>query len=198
MNNIIKSEMVTKERLKSWQIPIAFLWGLAEASLFFIVPDVWLTIISRHKLDKTKYLAIGFAILGALVGGTIIYCLARLHPRQILELIAQVPGINLILVHKVQTQVENRGLLALLLGPIQGIPYKIFAAQWGINHGILFLFWIISIPARGVRFVITAVLTRLIWIYGEKLFKFWNKVDLVLLILFWVLFYLFYFYHFGW
>ncbi len=198
MNNIIKNKNVAKERFRVCQIPVAFLWGLAESSLFFIVPDVWLTIISRHKLDKTKYQSIGFAILGALVGGTLIYWLGWLYPRQILDLIAQIPGINWLLVRKVQFQVDNRGLLALMLGPLQGIPYKIFAAQWGINHGNLIWFWIISIPARGIRFAATAVLTRFIWIYGERRIKYWNKIDLLLLISFWVFFYLYYFHHFGW
>ena len=59
------------------ELCVAFFWGLAEATLFFIVPDVWLTSISRHRLDKVKYQAIGFTILGALIGGTIIYWLAR-------------------------------------------------------------------------------------------------------------------------
>lgn len=190
MKNTIKS--------KAWQITIAFLWGLAESSLFFIVPDVWITIISRHKMDKTKYRAIGFAILGAIVGGTIIYWLAQLYPSRMLALLSQIPGISRVLVQKVQAQMETGGLLAMMLGPLQGIPYKIYAAQWGISHGNLVWFWVISIPARGVRFIITAALTRLVWIFGETRIKYWNKFDLILLISFWVLFYLYYFHHFGW
>lgn len=197
MKNLIKSELVIDKSSKI-QCFIAFLWGLAEASLFFIVPDVWLTIISRRKLDRAKYEAIGFAILGALVGGTAIYWLARLDPDRMLGLIAEVPGINRVMVDKVRVQVGTSGLPALLLGPLQGIPYKIYAAQWGITNGSLIWFWLISIPARGIRFVITSVLTRLIWIFGQKKIKFWNQCDLALLLSFWVLFYLCYFSFFGW
>lgn len=197
MKNIIKSELVIDKSPKIQRF-IAFLWGLAEASLFFIVPDVWLTIISRRKLDRAKYEAIGFAILGALVGGTIIYWLARSDPDRMLGLIAEVPGINRVMVDKVRVQVETGGLPALLLGPLQGIPFKIYAAQWGITNGNLIWFWLISIPARGIRFVIASVLTRLIWIFGQKKIKFWNKYDLVLLLSFWVLFYLWYLSFFGW
>lgn len=198
MSNIIENENVIKERFQAWQVPIAFLWGLAEASFFFIVPDVWLTIISRHKLDKMKYRSIGFAILGALVGGTLIYWLARFYPRLVTDLLAQVPGINSILVRKVQVQVKNKGLLALIFGPLQGIPYKIYAAQWGIDYGNLAWFWLASVPARGIRFLVTAVLTRFIWICAAKWVKFWNKIDLYLLVSFWISFYLWYFRRFGW
>ena len=31
---------------------IAFAWGFAEATVFFIVPDVWLTIIFRKRNDN--------------------------------------------------------------------------------------------------------------------------------------------------
>lgn len=197
MKNTTESEIGIDKSSKIQRF-IAFLWGLAEASLFFIVPDVWLTIISRRKLDRARYEAIGCAILGALVGGTVIYWLARLAPDRMLGLIAEVPGINRVMVDKVRVQVETSGLPALLLGPIQGIPYKIYAAQWGIINGSLIWFWLISIPARGIRFVIAAVLTRLIWICGQKKIKLWNQCDLVLLLLFWLSFYLWYFSFFGW
>ena len=197
MKNITESELVIDKSAKMQRF-IAFLWGLAEASLFFIVPDLWLTIISRRKLDRARYEAIGYTILGALIGGTVIYWLARLAPDRMLGLIAEVPGINRVIVDKVRVQIGTNGLWALLLGPLQGIPYKIYAAQWGITNGSLIWFWLISIPARGIRFVISVVLTRLIWICGQKKIKFWNQCDLVLLLSFWVLFYLWYFSFFGW
>lgn len=175
MKNIIKSELAINKSSQIRSI-IAFLWGLAEASLFFIVPDVWLTIISRRKLDRAGYAAIGFAILGALVGGTVIYWLARWDPERILRLIVEVPGINRVMVDKVRVQVGTSGLPALLLGPLQGIPYKIYAAQWGIINGSLIWFWLISIPARGIRFVIAAVLTRLIWILAKGRSNFGTSV----------------------
>ena len=43
----------------------AGLWGLAEATLFFIVPDVWLNLAGRRRLEA--------GLLGALIGGALIY-----------------------------------------------------------------------------------------------------------------------------
>ena len=104
MKNITESELVIDKSAKMQRF-IAFLWGLAEASLFFIVPDLWLTIISRRKLDRARYEAIGYTILGALIGGTVIYWLARLAPDRMLGLIAEVPGINRVIVDKVRVQI---------------------------------------------------------------------------------------------
>jgi hypothetical protein len=31
---------------------IALIWGFAEATLFFVVPDVWLTLAGRDKFHR--------------------------------------------------------------------------------------------------------------------------------------------------
>jgi len=31
---------------------IALIWGFAEATLFFVVPDLWLTLAGRDKLHR--------------------------------------------------------------------------------------------------------------------------------------------------
>jgi membrane protein YqaA with SNARE-associated domain len=177
---------------------LSFLWGLAEASCFFIVPDVCITNLARRQMDRQVYLAIAWAIWGALLGGTVVYWLACHNPEGSLNWLVRVPGIDWSLVRKVQSQMVADGLGALLLGPLQGIPYKIFAAQWGIARGNLVWFWLVSIPARGIRFVVSAVLVRLVCICGEKRIKLWHQIDWVVLLVFWVLFYFWYFWHFGW
>jgi hypothetical protein len=54
---------------------IAALWGLAEATLFFIVPDVWLTLITVWSPRKAL-IACLFALLGALAGGALMPSIA--------------------------------------------------------------------------------------------------------------------------
>jgi len=46
----------------------AFLWGLAEATCFFIVPDVLLSFIALRRL-RTALLCCGLALAGALLAG---------------------------------------------------------------------------------------------------------------------------------
>ncbi len=51
---------------------VAGLWGLAEATLSFIVPDVWLSLASRRCL-KTGLQACLWALASALAGGVLVY-----------------------------------------------------------------------------------------------------------------------------
>jgi hypothetical protein len=51
---------------------VAGLWGLAEATLFFIVPDVWLSLAGRQQL-KSGLQACLWALAGPLAGGALVY-----------------------------------------------------------------------------------------------------------------------------
>ena len=51
---------------------IALIWGFAEATLFFIVPDVWLTLAGRDKLHRGLIVCL-YSLAGALTGGTLMY-----------------------------------------------------------------------------------------------------------------------------
>ena len=84
-----------------------------------------------------------------------------------------------------------------MLGPLKGIPYKIYAAEWGARGGSFFMFMLISIPARYVRFFLSAVGARAITRLIEPLTHHRAPVELFLLTIFWIVFYAFYFSRFG-
>lgn len=52
---------------------IAALWGIAEATVFFIVPDVWISFVAARRDWKAGVLAACLACTGALIGGAIMY-----------------------------------------------------------------------------------------------------------------------------
>src|SRR5262245_21751474 len=114
----------------------AFLWGLAEATFFFIVPDVLLTAIGCRSI-RAGFHATGFAILGALLGGLIMYAAGNAAPERSRSFLTRVPAIHSQLVERVQLQLSEHGLGAVLLGPAAGIPFKIYAVEWGARHGNL-------------------------------------------------------------
>ena len=58
---------------------VAFLWGWSEATLFFIVPDILLTLLALRSL-RTALVACVWASVGAIVGGAMTYDYANLHP----------------------------------------------------------------------------------------------------------------------
>ena len=174
----------------------ALMWGLAEATLFFIVPDVILTVIACRSLRAAGKATL-LAILGALCGGMIMYVAAGASPEALRSTLLHIPGISSPLVERVQAQLSERGLLAVLIGPTEGVPYKIYAVEWGASHGEWQPFLLISIPARGIRFLLGVLLAGGI----ARLIAPWTKrranVELAILVAFWLGFYTFYFRHFG-
>ncbi len=130
----------------------AGLWGLAEATLFFIVPDVWLSLTGRRRL-KTGLLACLWALVGALAGGALVYVWGVYDRPGALAVIEKMPAISPAMVERVAAQLADHGVLAIFIGPLTGTPYKLYAAQAADAHIGWAVFMLISIPARGIRFV---------------------------------------------
>ena len=170
---------------------VAWMWGFAEATLFFIVPDVWLTIAGRHSL-KTGMVAAGWALVDALVGGVVMFSWGHYHQSSVLQVLEFVPAVNHVMIGQVAQELRAQGVSALLFGPLQGIPYKLYAAQAHTSGIEMFLFLLVSIPARLLRFVLSVVVS-----YGvlKGLSALGIRLNaLYVLIGFWSCFYLFYFY----
>jgi membrane protein YqaA with SNARE-associated domain len=169
---------------------IAALWGLAEATLFFIVPDVWLTAIAVW-IPRKAWMACLFALLGALAGGALMYGWGYTAPSTALMTLERIPGIHRDMLHKVAAEFREYGLLAPFWGPIQGVPYKIYAVQapaLGIGFGA---FLLVSIPARLLRF---ALLTLLVGLLCRTLLARWTpRRQIILLGSIWGVFYTWYF-----
>jgi membrane protein YqaA with SNARE-associated domain len=167
----------------------AFLWGLAEATLFFIVPDVGLSIMSLNGIE-VGLIACLYALAGALVGGTIMYYWGQADSERVTRILTSIPAIRIKDIEKVRSDLEKSGITAILFGPILGIPYKIYAANAHLRTSYLH-FLLISIPARIVRFVLVAVVTPLI------IHRFFPHISYLLQVLaifiFWFFLYLLYF-----
>jgi hypothetical protein len=78
---------------------IAILWGFAEATLFFIVPDVWLTAIAVW-IPRKAWMACLFALLGALAGGALMYSWGYMAPSTALTALERIPGIHQSRLHR--------------------------------------------------------------------------------------------------
>lgn len=135
---------------------IAFLWGLAEATLFFIVPDVYLGFVALLHWRK-GLLATLVSVAGAMIGGAIVYTLAAANGAAINQLLVWIPLIGPEMVHTVAEQMQGSGLIAMVSGPLQTIPYKIYAAQAGQQHLPFIPFLLVTIPARLERFLPVAL-----------------------------------------
>ncbi len=87
--------------------PAALIWGFAEATLFFIVPDVWLSFAGREKLSK-GIRACFFALAGALIGGTLMYAWGHLHAESAFQSLEKIPGINQPVIDQAGAELEQR------------------------------------------------------------------------------------------
>jgi membrane protein YqaA with SNARE-associated domain len=134
---------------------VAFIWGFAEATLFFVIPDVGLSIIALGGREA-GLIATGYAVLGALLGGMLMYFFGRADLDRVVAILHRIPLITPEEIENVQANLERSGIGAMFLGPFVGIPYKIYAT-FAHRIGTLPIFLLVSIPARGIRFVIVVL-----------------------------------------
>ena len=149
---------------------LALLWGFGEATFFFIVPDVLLTFVAA----RSGRLAVGtclWVLVGALAGGTLMYAWGERDESGALEALDAVPGISPGMLATVGAEIDAHGVAAPLLGPIRGVPYKIYAAQ-SASRGIgLGAFLLVSVPARLMRFLFMSVVT---WLFFRRVVPHWS------------------------
>jgi membrane protein YqaA with SNARE-associated domain len=129
---------------------IAFAWGLAEATLFFVIPDVYLCFVALFDWRRS-ILATAATVAGALLGGTIMFTLAMSHGPDMDQLIDRVPLISPKLIQTVSEEMHDKGLSAMVNGPKQGIPYKVYAVQAGQRMYPIVSFLFYTVLARLTR-----------------------------------------------
>jgi membrane protein YqaA with SNARE-associated domain len=169
---------------------LAFAWGLAEATVFFIVPDVLITRIALRDFRRA-WSVILWALAGALLGGVVLWFAAghgAVGP--LFRTFSYLPGINLDLIARTGHALLDEGPRAVVIGGLTGQPYKLFAAHAGAQQLALPVFLVASLIARLLRFVATAFLA---WLIGRALQRQPAAVVARLHLLAWAAFYLIYF-----
>lgn len=174
---------------------LAALWGFLEATIFFIVPDVLLTYLATQK-QRTVRPAIIAATLGALVGGSIMFLNGMHNHHGTTELLALLPATDKPMITQVNSLLIDHGYWGVFLGPLFGLPYKLFAIEAAALSFNPWIFLLISIPARCLRFVLITMLVRILInrCFQQRPQKQLNGIWLIS----WLLFYTAYFHHFGW
>lgn len=138
-----------------WRVA-AVLWGFAEATLFFIVPDVLITALALRELRRGLE-ATAFVLAGALGGGAVMWWWGASDLPSIRTVLDHVPAISIGLMDRVAADLHSVGLASLFVGPFVGVPYKLYAAHAAAAGIGLPVFLAASLPARALRFVLLAV-----------------------------------------
>ncbi len=131
---------------------------MAEAVLFFIIPDVFLTFVAVRSGTRRGLEATAWAVVGAVVGGLIAYGWGSLNAESASTAMATLPAVDREMIADVEAQVAEDGPAALVRGPLGGRPYKLYAAASGAAGASPIALALWTIPGRLWRMaLITAV-----------------------------------------
>jgi len=172
-----------------WDL-IAFVWGLAEATVFFIAPEVlvsWLALGNPLRALRAAF----FALIGGIIGITILYLWGGRDPFSAMALLSAVPGVGQAALESAEEALLNGwpaavagGVFSLAAGKAQAI----YAQSLGIG---LLPFLAVYALARAVRLLLAGCLTLCIGALLQCLLP--RRVVVALWMLAWGAFYLFVF-----
>jgi membrane protein YqaA with SNARE-associated domain len=137
-----------------WIIAAA-VWASGEATFFFIVPDVLLTLAAlRHGLRAGLKLAVAAALCASLAGlGMSLWGAHDIGPAR--HAMLKIPAIGPDLLTRAQRETGENWPLHLVFGAMTGVPYKLYAIEAGARRINVAIFFVMSFVARFIRFALT-------------------------------------------
>lgn len=132
---------------------IAFIWGFAEATFFFFIPDIYLTRIALFN-PRRAFRCCFITAFSACIGGALMYCWAFFYPLPAYHFLTYVPAIFPKLILQVNHQLLPKPFYSLFIAPLKGIPYKIYAVAFGTQKITFIKFIVTSYFARLFRFLL--------------------------------------------
>ena len=153
-------------RRLAWQIA-ALLWGFAEATLFFVAPDVLLSFIAVKRGLREELIACLCAAFGASLGGVAMYLWSAHDLASAQGAILAVPAVNDAMLETAWHEMTTKGWFAATFeGPLSATPFKAYAVLAPHAGAGLSLFALAAIAARLPRFLIVTfgagILARLL------------------------------------
>ena len=139
----------------------ALVWGFAEATFFFIVPDLLLTAAAvLFGLSRAFRLSVT-AALAAAAGGLLMALWGASDASTARAFLLSVPLVGEDLLLRVHGEMEGLWPAGLTLGAITGAPFKIYAVEAGAASVNPLLFALAGFAARLARFSLAIGLTAL-------------------------------------
>lgn len=152
--------MGIKRRPTLW-LAGAIVWGFAEATFFFVVPDLLLTaaviVFGLKRAFRLSLAAAG----AASTGGLVMWGWGVSHAGAAHAFLLSVPLIGGDLLARVHSEMTGFWPLRLTLGAITGAPFKIYAVEAGASAINPLVFALAGYIARLARFSLAIALTAL-------------------------------------
>ena len=178
--------------LDRFGIIASFVWGVSEAILFFVVPDVIVGAVALF-VPRDWWKAVTAAIAGALVGGVVLFSIVAATGDGARDIIDAVPGIPASMIEQVQEDLTEHGGSALVLAPLSGVPYKVYVTEMALRSWNLLSVVLWSIPARGLRIIPAGLGAVLVGLAARRWVRRWPGRAVAVYLLAWVVVYVFYF-----
>jgi membrane protein YqaA with SNARE-associated domain len=146
-----------------WAARVGLLWGFAEATLFFIVPDVLLGAVALFA-PRAAPRVLAYTLAGALAGGALTYGVAREMKSSRSEAVLDgVPTVTDSAIHRVEREMRDEGPRSIVYGPLRmGTPYKLYARAAAVEDESLSSFFLWSIPGRLERMLPVTLVAALV------------------------------------
>ena len=156
--------------------------SFAESSFFPIPPDIILipmALASKARALFYAFMCTLFSVLGGILGYAIGYFFYNSVGIYIVELYHLENSFNIF-----EDYYKEFGILIVLGAGITPFPYKFITIASGVFGLNIFLFIIVSIIGRGLRFYLIAIL---LYFFGEKIKLIIDKYFNILTIVFFIL-----------
>ena len=173
-----------------WAGIAATLWGFAESTLFFIVPDVLLSAIAIRNLRLALFASL-LATLGAMAGGTLMYSWSAADPGDAVQSVTRLPDVRPDMPERVREHLQDMGAVATVLGPLRTTPYKLYAVLAPANEVPYWQFLLVTPVARLPRFLLASVVAAVAaqylrpWLGARGLYALWFVAWLSIYLVLW-------------
>ncbi len=135
----------------------AFVRGFAEATLFFIVPDMLLSAIALKRGARAAVRASVLAACGAGVGGALMYLWSAHDAEGAFAAVLAVPAISETMAVQARAAMADNWFTATLAGPLSQTPFKLYAILAPEAGAGLGAFALAGAVARLPRFLIVSL-----------------------------------------
>jgi len=182
--------MESKPRHPALSSVFALFWGFLSSTFFFLTPEILLTGLAIHRVKSALWAAL-WALVGTLIGGSLLYFFATIKSQEALCLIAKIPGVDQIALNTAIDYLQIDKLAMPILAILSWTPAKIYFTASG---AISYTYWkmlLITLPPLAVRYF--AMVGLFSWIFEGTWHEEKRWIRFGVWGLFWFVFYLVYF-----
>jgi hypothetical protein len=165
-------------------------WGFAEGTLFFVVPDVLFTRVTITRAWRSLA-HVAAATAGALAAGVLMFAWTSRDPAGARAAVAAVPKVGTSMIEATQARLDESGTVAFFDRPLGGVPYKVYAVL-APERMRLPGFLVASLFARLERFAITWAAFAILFVGFVRRRREASEVPAWIHAVFWILVYGYY------